>query len=105
MDNITHLVPVTKSQCVITLDPFQYNYYQQSSIEIHSPDGEHLETLGCDIQKENLFHNHVHLQDQMCLVESLLGNINKDIELPARASRALADLLFRMQEFCERNSK
>lgn len=52
MDNITHLVPVTKSQCVIKLDAFQYNYYQQSCIEIHSPEGEYLESIGYDIQKQ-----------------------------------------------------
>lgn len=105
MDNITPLVPGTDSHCIVTLNPFQNTFYQQSSIEIHSPDGVHLETIGCEIQRENLYTNNVQLRDQICLVESLLGHVNQDIELPARAVCGLADLLFRMQEFCERHSK
>jgi hypothetical protein len=102
MDNVTPLVPDTNSPCVITLNPFQTIFYQQSTIEIHSPDGEHLETLGSEIKKENLHNNDVQLRDQICLVESLLGHLNQDIALPAKAVCGLAELMYRMQEFCER---
>ncbi|HSC68182.1 MAG TPA: hypothetical protein VLC79_10850 [Cellvibrio sp.] len=102
MDNITPLVPSTDSNCVVTLNSFQNIFYQQSRVEIHSSDGDHLETIGRDIQKENLHNNDIRLRDQICLVESLLGNVNQDIELPAQAVCGLAELLYRMQEFCER---
>lgn len=102
MDNITPLVPSTDSNCVVTLNPFQNAFYQQSCVEIHSPEGDHLETIGRDIQKENLHNNDIQLRDQICLVESLLGHLNQDIELPAQAVCGLAELFYRMQEFCER---
>ncbi len=105
MDNITPLVPGTNSPCVVTLNTFQNAFYQQSCVELHSPDGNLLETVGRDIQKENLHDNDVQLRDQICLVESLLGHANQNIELPARAVCGLAELLFRMQEFCERHIK
>jgi hypothetical protein len=102
MDNITPLVPGTDSNCVVTLNPFQNAFYQQSCVEFHSPDGDHLETIGNDIQKENLHNNDIQLRDQIYLVESLLGHLNQDIELPAKAVCGLAELMYRMQEFCER---
>jgi len=105
MDNITPLVPGTTSPCVVTLNPFQNAYYQHSSLEIHSPDGERLETFGQDIQKETLHHNNLQLRNQICLVESLLSHIDRDVELPKQAVCGLADLLFRVEEFCERNMK
>ena len=98
-------MPGADSHRIVTLNPFQNAFYQQSSLEIHSPDGEHLETVGCEIQKENLYSNTVQLRDQICLVESLLGHVNQDIELSARAVCGLAELLFRIQEFCEKHIK
>ncbi len=56
MDNITPLHPTSKSQCVITLDPFQHIYYQQSSIDILSPDGDLLDRIGANVQKDNAEH-------------------------------------------------
>ncbi|MCE3252885.1 MAG: hypothetical protein K0Q67_1905 [Cellvibrio sp.] len=105
MDNITPLVPSTNSPCIVTLNPFQNAYYHQSSIEIHAPNGEHLETLGADAQKENNYTNNMQLRDQICLVETLLGHINQDIELPRQAVSGLTDLLFRMQELCDERIK
>jgi hypothetical protein len=63
MDNITHLVPVTNSQCVLKLDSLQYNYYQQSCIEIHSPEGEYLESIGYEIQKKTEAEQMTQLQE------------------------------------------
>lgn len=105
MDNITPLVPGTDSPCVVTLNHFQNAFYQQSCIELHSPDGDHLETIGRDMQAENRHNNDVQLRDQICLVESLLGHVNQDIELPARAVCGLAELLFRTQEFYDKHIK
>src|SRR5687768_2828470 len=95
MDNITHLV--TTTPCVIKLDSSQFNYYQQSSIEFQSPEGDHLETIGYDIQKE-LKENHIdQLREQIVLLQSLCEKVTQEVELPPTAIAGLADLLFRMQ--------
>ena len=79
--------------------------YQHSHLEIHSPEGERLEIFGQDIQKENLHTNNILLRNQICLVETLLSHIDRDIDLPRSAVSGLADLLFRVEEFCERSMK
>lgn len=105
MDNITHLVPVTKSQCVITLDPFQYTFYQQSCIEIHSPDGDHLESIGYEIQKQTQEEQITQLQEQIVLLQSLCEKVTQEVELPAQAIAGLGDLLFRVRGIVDKQSK
>jgi len=105
MDNITHLVPATNSQCVIKLDAFQYNYYQQSCIEIHSPDGEYLESIGYTIQQEIQEEQTTQLKEQIVLLQSLCEKITQEVELPAQAIAGLGDLLFRAREFIESHHK
>lgn len=102
MDNITHLVPATNSQCVIKLDAFQYNYYQQSCIEIHSPEGEYLESIGYRIQKEIQEEQTTQLKEQIVLLQSLCEKITQDVELPAQAIAGLGDLLFRVRGIVEK---
>ncbi len=104
MDNITHLVPTTSSQCGIKLDPFQYNYYQQSCIEIHSPDGEHLESIGYDIQKQIKEKRTTQLQEQIVLLQSLCEKITQEVELPAQAIAGLGDLLFRVRGIVDKQT-
>lgn len=99
MDNITYLTSSTKSQCVIKLDSFQLNYYEQSSIEIHSPNGDHLATIGYDTQKEARKNELLQLQEQIELLQSLCEKVTREIELPAPAVAGLANLLFRIRKF------
>jgi hypothetical protein len=105
MDNITPLHPTSKSQCVITLDPFQDIYYRQSFVDIHSPEGDFLERIGADIQKDNAEHQKYQLRDQVCLLNCLLGKIREDVELPREAISGLADVMHRMQDFFELHVK
>ena len=102
MDNITHLVTATNSQCVIKLDAFQYNYYQQSCIEIHSPEGEYLETIGYEIKKEIQLEQTTQLQEQIVLLQALCEKITQEVELPAQAIAGLGDLLFRVRGFIDK---
>ncbi len=104
MDNITHLVPATKSQCVIKLAPFQYNYYQQSCIEIHSPEGEYLEIIGYEIQKQTQEEQTTQLQEQIVLLQSLCEKITQEVELPAQAIAGLGDLLFRVRGIIDKQN-
>jgi hypothetical protein len=105
MDNITQLVPVTKSQCVIKLDPFQFNYYEQSCIEIHSPDGEYLESIGYEIQTKIHEEQTTQLQEQIVLLQSLCEKITQEVELPAQAIAGLGDLLFRVRGIVDKQGR
>lgn len=105
MDNVTPLNSASKSHCVITLDPFQHIYYQESFIDIHSPDGDHLDRIGIDVQKDKAEHEKYQLRDQIYLLSCLLGKINEDLELPARAVSGLADTVHRVQDFCDLHVK
>ncbi len=102
MDNITHL-PNTESHRIITLNPSQYVLYQTTCIDLNTPDGEYLETLGQHIQNDLTETNAHQLRDNIYLIGCLLGKINEDIELPVRAVSGLADLFYRMQELCEKH--
>jgi len=102
MDNITPLVPGTKSSCVITLDPFQHMFYLQSCIELRCPDGELLEYVGKPIQKEIEAIELLQLREQIYLLQSLLCKVKDEVEFSPLAVSGLADLMFRTQGLCER---
>jgi hypothetical protein len=103
MDNITPLVPSITADCVVTLNPVQLAFYQQRSIEIQSLDGEYLETICHAVQRDNISTSNYQLRNQMYLLESLFGQMNSYIELPARAASGLADVFFRLQGFCDKH--
>lgn len=102
MDNITSLVHGIPSRCIVTLDPFQQANYENHRVEIHSPEGIHLETISQEIQRENQLHHDIQFRDQLALVESLLIHIDKDVDLPKEAVSGLADLMVRMRGAWER---
>jgi hypothetical protein len=104
MDNITPMVPGTDSPC-ITLTSRQHTFYQQNTLKIRAPDGQHLETIGIEIQQENSRDIATQLLHQICLVQSLTSHVDERLELPQRAVYGLADLLYKMEEFCEKNIK
>lgn len=102
MDNVTPLVHGTKSTCNITLNEYQHAYYQQSTIEILAPDGRVLEYIGEEINNEKIQASNFQLRDEVNLVACLLSCIDHHIELPRYAVSGLADLLNRMQDFCDK---
>lgn len=99
MDNITPSVPDTKSSCVITFDPFQFAFYQQSCIELQSPDGQFLELIGHSVQKDIEENNFCRLREQVFLLQALCNKIDQEVELPPQAFAGLADILLRMQRY------
>jgi hypothetical protein len=99
------LVPVISSLCGIVRPPFQYTYHQQSRIEIHSPDGEYLESIGYEIQKQIQEEQTTLLQEQIVLLQSLCEKITQELELPAQAIAGLGDLLFRVRGIIEKQSR
>ncbi len=99
MDNITHLVHGTKSTCNITLDDYQHAFYLQSSINIIAPDGKLLQHIGYEVEKDAKHQ----LREDVHLVSCLLSNIHHDLDLPQQALYGLSDLMYRVQEFCDKN--
>ena len=63
---------------------------------IHSPDGDHLESIGYEIQKQTQEEKATQLQEQIVLLQSLCEKITQEVELPAQAIAGLGDLLFRV---------
>jgi hypothetical protein len=98
MDNITPLVPDTKSSCIITLDPLQYACYQQNCIELQSPDGKFLELVGHAVQKDVEESNFCRLREQVFLLQALCNKIDQEVEFPPQAIVGLADIFLRMQK-------
>ncbi len=95
MDNVTSL-PVSTNPCIIKLDQFQYAFYQQSRLEIHSPDGECLAQCGEEltrIAEEDAIYQ---LWEQACLLEVLFDQIQDDVKLPLQAVTSLADMMGRI---------
>ena len=91
--------------CVIKLDLPQYFFYQSDHIDIHAPDGTHLECVGHIIKESEIENSCARLKEQIFLVECLLSNINHDLKLPSQAVAELADLFYRMQKVCGKYMK
>ncbi len=97
MDNVTSL-PVPPNPCIIKLDQFQYAFYQQSRLEIHSPEGECLAQFGEEltrIAEEDAIYQ---LWDQARLLEILFDQIQNDVNLPQQTFTCLADVMGRISE-------
>jgi hypothetical protein len=95
MDNVTSpLAPLTP--CVITLDQYQYTFFQQSRLEIHSPDGKLLTAIAKPLPGTTDDDAIYQLWCQACLLELLFDQVNDRIKLPQRAINSLAHVLDRI---------
>jgi hypothetical protein len=74
----------------------------QSCIGIHSLYGEHLESIGYNIQKQIQAEQTTQLQEQIVLLQSLYEKITQEVELPAQAIAGLGDLLLRVRGIVEK---
>jgi hypothetical protein len=88
-----------KSRRIVTLDPSQFALYQTGNIELHSPTGELLDTVGTLAARDEAEVSLTRLQDQLHLVECLLCNGSYPLELSERAGAGLVDLLHQANEF------
>lgn len=91
--------PIPES-CSITLDILQYIFYRSGHIDIYTPDGIRLETIGYGIKRDDIEGSAYRLKEQIYLMACLLGNLNSKLEFPAQALTALANLLYGMRKFC-----
>ena len=99
-DSISNFHRPIPDHCNITLDILQSIFYRTGKIHIYSPDGMRLESIGYCIKRTDIEATAYRLKEQMYLIECLLGKLTNNLELPADAVSALADLLYRMQGFC-----
>ena len=95
-----NLDDLTTDTCRITLDIPQCIFYRSGKIDIYSPDGNRLESIGYGIKRDKVEGSAYRLKEQIYVLECLLGNLNNNLELSAQAVSALVDLLYRMQRFC-----
>jgi len=95
MDNVTSpLVP--PATCVIKLDQDQYTFFQQSRLEIHSPDGKFLTAIAKPLPSKTDDDAIYQLWSQACVLELLFEQVNERIKLPPRAINSLAYVLGRI---------
>jgi len=104
MDNVTSLPPPSHP-CIIKLDPFQYAYYQQSYIQIHSPEGVCLAKFGDELTRESEETAFYQLREQISLLHVLFDQITDDVRLPARAFTGLSDMLGKVNDFLQKHPK
>lgn len=104
-DSIHNLDELIPDHCNITLDILQSIFYRTGKINIYSPDGTRLESIGYCIKRNDIESSAYRLKEQLYLMECLLSNLSNNHELPAEAISSLADLLYRMQGFCRKYIK
>jgi hypothetical protein len=106
MDNFSSPDAPTSNKSATLLPqllPLANSPYQSDIIEIHAPDGEHLESLGQKIRDDQAKESAYQLQSQISLLECLFLNITNSIELPVKASSGLVNVFYRMQELCSKH--
>lgn len=95
MDNVTSS-PAFPTSCTIKLDQSQYAFFQQSRLEIHSPEGKVL-TVICKPLPSRTDEDAVYqLWTQACLLEVLFDQINARVKLPQRAINCIAHVVDRI---------
>jgi hypothetical protein len=95
MDNVTSS-PAFPNSCAIKLDQSQYAFFQQSRLEIHSPEGKVL-TIICKPLPSKTDEDAVYqLWAQACLLEVLFDQINDHVKLPQRAINCIAHVIDRI---------
>ena len=75
-----------------------YAFYQQTYLELLTPEGQHLEYLGKTLRQEREEEQSYNLRDQVALVACLLGGVQDDIQSSLPAVLELTRLFCRMQE-------
>ncbi len=96
MDNVTSPL-ASPTSCVIKLDQFQYTSFQQSRLEIHSPEGKFLTAIAKPLPSNTDDDAIYQLWSQACVLELLFDRINERIKLPPRAINSISFVLGRIE--------
>lgn len=87
-----------KNRRVIVLDPSQYALYQSGDIELHSPSGELLNTVGVHLHKAEAEVAQYRLRGELALIASLMAQAKDFVEMDKQAVGAMLDVLWRAEE-------
>lgn len=92
MDNFSSPL-VSSASCVIKLDQFQYTFYQQSRLEIHSPKGNFLTAIAQPFPNKTEEDEIYQLWYQACLLEVLFEQMQGRVKLPEMAVNGIGTII------------
>jgi hypothetical protein len=95
MDNMTSS-PAFPYSCTIKLDQSQYAFFQQSRLEIHSPEGKVLTVMKKPVPNKTDTDAVYQLWCQTCLLEVLFDEIVDRVKLPPKAINSIAHVVGRI---------
>jgi hypothetical protein len=95
MDNVSSPL-VSSASCVIKLDQFQYMFYQQSRLEIHSPKGKFLTAIAQPFPNKTEEDEIYQLWYQACLLEVLFEQMQGRVQLTEMAINVIATIIDRI---------
>ena len=94
MDNT--ITPRFPNSCIIKLDQLQYTFFQQSRLEIHSPEGKFLTVVTRPLPSKTGDDAVYQLYCQTHLLETLFDGINESANLPQWAINSIARVIDRI---------
>lgn len=101
MDNVTSLSSPTNPY-VIKLDQLQYTSYQQSRLEVLSPEGRFLTKIGRNLTHMTDDDAIYQLWYQACLLEVLFDQIQDHVKLPHKAITSIVRIIDRIDGHLKR---
>jgi hypothetical protein len=96
MDNLNSS-PSPFSSCVLKLDSTQYAFYQNSRLEIHSPEDKWLTTIAKPIANKTDDDAIYQLWCQVCLLEVLFEQVLGNVKLPQNALDYIVIIMGRIE--------
>lgn len=94
MDNT--ITPRFPNSCIIKLDQFQYTFFQQSRLEIHSPEGKFLTVVTRPLPIKTGDDAVYQLYCQAHLLETVFDGVNESVKLPQWAINSIARVIDRI---------
>ncbi|WP_331353084.1 hypothetical protein [Cellvibrio sp. UBA7671] len=104
MDNATSS-PTFPNSCAIKLDRTQYAFFQQSRLEIHSPEGKVLTVISKPLPNKTDADAVYRLWCQACLLEVLFDDVVDKIKLPQTAINCIAHVVERIDLHLSKQSR
>jgi len=104
MDNVTSF-PAFPDSCVIKLDQHQFRFYQQSRLEIHSPEDKVLTVICKPLPRKTDADMAYQLWCQACLLEVLFDEVEDNIQLPPATLNCIAHVVDRIDVHLRRQAR
>lgn len=104
MDNVTSS-PAFPDSCAIKLDQSQYKFFQQSRLEIHSPEDKVLTVISKPLPRKTDEEAVYQLWCQACLLEVLFDEVVGNIKLPQTAINCIAHVVDRINMHIKRQMR